>query len=108
MSDTATLDDPQTIQKRKLRMQPFYNVILLNDDDHTYEYVIQMLQEVFGFAPEKGFLLAEEVDREGRVICLTTTFEHAELKVDQIHAFGPDPRLERCRGSMSAELEPVE
>ena len=34
--------------------------------------------------------------------------EHAELKQDQIHAYGPDPTIERCKGSMSAEIEPAE
>jgi ATP-dependent Clp protease adaptor protein ClpS len=46
--------------------------------------------------------------KRGRVIVCTTTLEHAELKRDQIHAFGPDPLLSRSRGSMSAIIEPVE
>lgn len=108
MSDTATIDEPMVERRQKVRMQPRYNVILLDDDDHTFEYVIEMLRDIFGHPIEKGFKLAEQVHEEGRCICLTTTFEHAELKVDQIHSYGPDPRLERCKGSMSAELEPVE
>jgi ATP-dependent Clp protease adaptor protein ClpS len=66
-----------------------------------------MLQQLFGHPPEKGFLLAKEVDTSGRVIVLTTTREHAELKQDQIHAFGPDPMIPRCKGSMSAVIEPA-
>ena len=31
--------------------------------------------------------------------------DHAELKRDQIHAYGPDKHIERCKGSMSATLE---
>ena len=50
-----------------------------------------MLKDLFGHPIEKGFKLAEEVDRTGRAIVLTTTLEHAELKRDQIHAYGPDP-----------------
>ena len=38
----------------------------------------------------------------------TTTFERAELKRDQIHAYGADWRLARCKGSMSASIEPAE
>jgi ATP-dependent Clp protease adaptor protein ClpS len=34
--------------------------------------------------------------------------EHAELKRDQIHAYGKDTLLDRCKGSMSASIEPVE
>src|SRR5947199_1602548 len=111
MSDTLTL--PKTSKRakeqeeKKTKRQPPYNVILLNDDDHSYDYVIGMLQQLFGYPPEKGFLMAEEVDRTGRVIVLTTSMEHAELKRDQIHAFGPDPYIPRCKGSMSADIEPA-
>jgi ATP-dependent Clp protease adaptor protein ClpS len=92
-------------KKRKPKRQPRYNVILWNDDDHTYEYVIQMMMELFRFSPEKGFLIAKEVDTSGKAICLTTTLEHAELKRDQIHAYGPDIALSRCKGAMSATIE---
>ncbi len=94
--------------KEKTRRQPPYHVVLWNDDDHSYEYVIVMLMDVFGYPPEKGFLLAKEVDSQGRVILLTTTLEHAELKRDQIHAYGKDAMIARCKGSMSASIEPAE
>ena len=92
-------------QERRKR-QPRYHVVLWNDDDHTYQYVVTMLQSLFGHPPEKGFLLAKEVDSQGRVIVLTTTREHAELKRDQIHAFGADRLLARSKGAMSATIEP--
>lgn len=100
--------EPEVDYDRPLRYQPMYNVVLLNDDDHSYEYVIVMLKELFGHPFEKGFKMAQEVDETGRVVLLTTTREHAELKQDQIHAYGPDKSIERCQGSMSAEIEPVE
>jgi ATP-dependent Clp protease adaptor protein ClpS len=111
MTETITL--PRTSrrvkeeEKQDIKKQPPYNVILLNDDDHTYDYVIGMLQQLFGYPREKGQLMAKEVDTTGRVIVLTTTKEHAELKRDQIHAFGADPQLPRSKGSMSAMIEPA-
>ncbi len=106
----ATLPDldTDTEEEQKTRRQPPYNVILLNDDDHTYEYVILMLKELFAHPIEKGFILAQEVDRTGRAIICTTSRERAELKQEQIHAYGPDPRLPRCKGSMTAVIEPAE
>jgi ATP-dependent Clp protease adaptor protein ClpS len=89
------------------KRQPRYNVILWNDEEHTYEYVIAMLMELFGYSKEKGFLMAKEVDSRGRVVVLTTTKEHAELKRDQIHAYGKDPYIVACKGSMKASIEPV-
>jgi ATP-dependent Clp protease adaptor protein ClpS len=106
IGQTATERREQTGQKTK--RQPPYHVILWNDNDHSYEYVIKMLLELFGHPLEKGFLMAQEVDTQGRVIVLTTTREHAELKRDQIHAYGKDALIAGCKGSMSATIEPIE
>lgn len=106
MPETTTLPEEKTEERTK--RQPPYHVILLNDNDHTYQYVIHMLQVLFGHPPEKGFEMAREVDTKGRVIVDTTSLERAELKQDQIHAFGPDPLIPRCKGSMSAVIEPAE
>jgi len=106
-SQTGTVTLPDTGREEKTKRQPPYNVVLLDDDDHTYEYVIEMLKAIFGYPPEKGYLLAKEVDTTGRVIVLTTSFEHAELKRDQIHAYGKDRLLERSAGSMTAFIEPA-
>ncbi|MFO0936077.1 MAG: ATP-dependent Clp protease adaptor ClpS [Gemmataceae bacterium] len=108
MSETVTLPDPKVRRDQRVRMQPRYHVILLNDDDHTYEYVIEMLAELFKHPIETGFQMAKEVDEKGRVIVMTTSLELAELKQDQVHAYGPDPRLKRSQGSMTCELEPAE
>ena len=96
---------PATTPRSRPRRQPRYHVVLWNDNDHTYEYVIAMLKQLFGHPPERGFQLAKEVDRKGKAIVLTTTKEHAELKRDQIHAFGGDARLARSKGAMSSSIE---
>jgi ATP-dependent Clp protease adaptor protein ClpS len=97
---------PHRAESARPKRQPRYHVVLWNDDDHTYQYVVTMLRQIFGHPPEKGLLLAKEVDSQGRVIVLTTTKEHAELKRDQIHAFGADRLIARSKGSMSASIEP--
>jgi ATP-dependent Clp protease adaptor protein ClpS len=104
---TATVARPKERKKQKAKGLPPYNVVLLDDDDHSYEYVIFMLKAIFGHPPEKGYELAKEVDATGRVVVATTNLERAELKRDQILAFGPDPLIPRCKGSMSAVVEPA-
>jgi ATP-dependent Clp protease adaptor protein ClpS len=94
-------------QKKKPKRQPRYNVILWDDQFHTPEYVVAMMQKLFGHPVPKGVQIAEQVNNRGRAIVLTTTREHAELKRDQIHAFGKDPMVTACQGSMSASIEPV-
>ena len=96
----------ETKRDTKRKRQHRYHVILWNDNDHTYEYVVVMLRKLFAHPLERGFQLAREVDKRGKAIVLTTTLEHAELKRDQIHAFGADRLIARCKGSMSATIEP--
>ena len=67
-----------------------------------------MMQKLFGHPIEKGMQIAKEVDTQGRAIVLTTTREHAELKRDQIHAYGKDDLIAGCKGSMSATIEPIQ
>ena len=81
---------------------------LWDDDKHTFVYVIHMLRELFGHTLERSQQLAENVDKRGSAICLTTTREHAELKRDQIHAYGKDDLVAGCKGSMSCSIEPEE
>jgi ATP-dependent Clp protease adaptor protein ClpS len=104
---TGTIARPKEEQKRKTEGLPPYNVVLLDDDDHSFEYVIRMLGKLFGHPPDRGYRMAMEIHKTGRVIVATTHLEYAELKRDQIHAFGPDPRIPRCKGSMLATVEPA-
>ena len=104
---TAVLERPlKTKQKTRPKRQPRYHVVLWDDNEHTYDYVIQMMLELFGFPETQGMQIAETVDQAGRAVCLTTTREHAELKRDQIHAYGKDRLIRRCKGSMWASIEP--
>ena len=103
MADTQVIDRSKVVT----RIAPLWHVVLLDDDDHTYDYVIELLERVFGYRESVGYSMACEVDNTGRVICATLPLEHAEVKRDQIHAYGPDYRLAICQGSMTAVLEPA-
>ena len=115
-SAEASIAEPleKTVRRRKRRKdekpkrQPRYQVILWDDNHHTYAYVVVLTMEIFGYPPEKGYQIACEVDTSGRAICMTTTREHAELKRDQIHAFGKDDLIDKCCGSMWSTIEPLE
>lgn len=84
-----------------------WNVVLLNDDDHTYDYVIEMLMRLFLKTADEAYRNAVEVDSVGRTIVMTCEREAAEFARDQIHGFGADWRLPRSKGSMSAVVEPA-
>ncbi len=93
--------------KEKPYILPPFHVVLIDDDDHTYAYVIKMLRELFGFTYEQAYELSTEVDNEGRAVVDTTSKERAEFKRDQIHAFGRDDLLDRSAGSMTSVIEPA-
>jgi len=95
-------------EETEVRQPTRWHVVLLDDDAHTYEYVMRMTQSLFRVPTERAFQIARTVDGQGRAVCLTTHKEHAELKRDQIHAFGRDPLMAVCVGSMSAVIEPAE
>ena len=105
MPQTTTIQEPE-IRERGLET-PLYRVVLLDDDDHTYDYVIEMLQKIFVFSTQEAYRHAEEVDARGRTTLITCELGEAEFARDQIQSYGPDWRLERSKGSMSAIVEPA-
>ena len=111
--ETKTLPGEETTTKKAKeilkspKLVPQFNVVLLDDNDHTYDYVVEMLMKLFGHSQAKAFEMACTVDFTGRVIVDTTSKERAELKRDQIHAYGTDWRIPHCQGSMSATIEPA-
>ena len=66
-----------------------------------------MLNSIFGYDFEKGYIMAKEVDENGRVIVATVHKELAELRQEQILEYGPDPSMPESPGSMRAEIEPA-
>ena len=82
-----------------------WRLVLLDDSEHTYEYVIEMLGALFGYGPKKAFALARLVDTQGRVTLMTAPKSECEAKQSQVHAYGADPRIPTSKGSMSAVVE---
>ena len=106
--DAATavmVPEKKADSEREKRRVPRYHVLLWDSDSHSYEYVERMLRELFGHTKEECHKMAEAVDRDGKVIVLTTTKEHAELKRDQILAYGKDFLIRSCKGSMHSTIE---
>ena len=98
---------PQTHDETRATLAPLYHLVLLDDDDHTYEYVVRMLGDLFGYAVEKAFAIACAVDSSGRAIVETAGHERVLSDQRRIHGYGADPFSARSRGSMSAVIEPA-
>jgi len=105
---TGTTLDTDIDQRTKNQLSRLYHVIILNDEEHTFEYVIEMLQAVFKIPYATAFAHTMEADSTGSSIVLTTNLEEAEQKRDQVHAYGPDWRMPNSRGSVAALVEPAQ
>ena len=119
MESAASITAPTTcressrgIRQRNLqtntRRIPPYNVIIENDEHHTFEWVVQVLKKALGYSVERAHQLTNLAHRTGRAIVCTTHKERAELKRDQILAYGCDFRIASCTSSMRALIEPAE
>lgn len=108
MTQTTAATATRTRTALKTTPPQLWNVVLLDDDQHSYPYVIEMVQRLFGFSLETAFLSAKKVDQDGRVVCKTCHRELAELKVEQIRGYGRDVLVASCTGSMRAIIEPAD
>ena len=95
-------------EKRKRKRLPRYKVILWNDEDHTFQYVINMMRKIFGYDTTRGMIIATGVHTCGKITVATLPLEVAELRRDQIRSFGPDPFLDQSTSSMYATIERLE
>lgn len=104
---TQTAPKHKIDHSTKSRRQPPYHVIVVNDEEHTFEYVIEMLVKVFGHSLSIAETLTWRVHNTGRAIVLTTHKELAELKCEQVLTYGPDPRMSVSKGPLGCYIEPA-
>ena len=103
----SVTSEPGILKEPGEELTSLYNVVLLDDDDHSYEYVIEMVIKLFACSASAAWNHAVEVDTTGRTIVMTCELPQAEFARDQIHGYGADWRMERSKGSMSAIVEPA-
>lgn len=102
---TLTLPKLAEIEEGDVDLDAPWNVVLLDDNAHTYDYVIEMLCDIFKYSVVKAFGMAVEVDTRKRVIVWTGHRELAEMYQERIHDYGADWRMDTSQGSMSCVLE---
>ena len=91
----------ETAEKAQLN----HKVVLFNDEDHTYDYVVEMLTHACKLARERAFRCAVEVDLTGKTIVFYGSLESCENVLGKITAYGPDHRLPHSMSSMNAEIQ---
>jgi ATP-dependent Clp protease adaptor protein ClpS len=68
----------------KLKRPSLYRVVLINDDFTPMEFVVEVLESVFGMERSQATRVMLEVHTKGKGICGTYSYEIAETKVAQV------------------------
>lgn len=102
----------ETEEQTVLKNSPRWNVILLDDPDHTFAYVTDLIVNVFRRSMDDAKALTEEVHRMGRAIVVTCSKERAELYLEQVRSYGNDPFMKLFKGkesgALGVEMEPAD
>jgi ATP-dependent Clp protease adaptor protein ClpS len=104
-----TMVSTRTKEKRgqKTKQIPPYNVILENDDHHSFEFVVEVLRKALGLNEQRAIQYTTEAHTKGRAIVWTGTREVAELKVEQIQSFHEIRADGRKLGPLGVTIEPA-
>ncbi len=68
----------------KIKEPPLYRVVLINDDYTPMEFVVNVLESIFGMERTRATQVMLEVHTKGKGICGVFNFEIAETKVAQV------------------------
>jgi len=71
----------------KTKKPPLYRVVLINDDYTPMEFVVEVLELIFGMDRQQATRIMLEVHTRGKGVCGVFTYEIAETKVAQVCAF---------------------
>lgn len=68
----------------KIKRPPLYRVVLLNDDFTPMEFVVEILESIFGMQRTRATQVMLEIHTKGKGICGVFNFDIAETKVAQV------------------------
>ena len=68
----------------KLKQPSLYRVVLINDDFTPMEFVVYILESIFGMERTRATQVMLEVHTKGKGLCGVYNFEIAETKVAQV------------------------
>jgi ATP-dependent Clp protease adaptor protein ClpS len=78
--DSDVLDKHQEKEATKPKRPPKVKVVLINDDFTPFDFVIRVIQDVFGKTEEEASFLAVMIDQQGRGVCGSYVKDIAEVK----------------------------
>jgi len=88
--------------KPELKEPSMYKVVLLNDDYTPMEFVVTLLERLFGLDREKATRIMLLIHTHGKGVCGIYTYEIAETKVAQVNEYS-----QRHKHPLLCEMEEV-
>ena len=89
MTNTTTLV-PEKIKQEKLIPPSKFQVLLLNDDRTTMEFVVKVLVKFFNKSIEQAEAIMVKIHNDGESICGIYSYDIAQTKVEQVISFSRD------------------
>ncbi len=68
----------------EVKKPPLYRVLLINDDYTPMEFVVDILETIFGMERTRATQVMLEVHTRGKGVCGVYNYEIAETKVAQV------------------------
>jgi ATP-dependent Clp protease adapter protein ClpS len=87
--------------------EPQYAVVLHNDDFNSFGFVIGVLGKVFAYGGPYGFWLSLKVHCTGRSVIWTGALAAAEVKAEEVRAWGADPNGRKGVQPLVVSVEPL-
>ena len=83
-SSRQTGDQVLERHERKTKEPDRHQVVLLNDDYTTMEFVMDVLESIFHKSPAEAYRIMLLVHTQGRGVCGVYTWEIAETKAEAV------------------------
>jgi len=80
MSKTDVIVKPRIQTKTSIQPPSLFNVIYLNDDTTTMEFVVESLKNIFHHSEESAIEITHRIHQEGSSVVSTLPYEIAEQK----------------------------
>ena len=93
-----TLERPDILTELDEETQPDlpWNVILYNDDHHSFDAVIFQVQKATGVSLERAYEITMEAHHKGRAICYTGPLERCEHVADILRQIQLTVEIDQC------------
>ena len=87
--DDPDKDDTLLLERTrpKLKKPPMFKVLILNDDYTPMEFVVHVLEAIFGHNRESATRIMLNVHKSGKGVCGIYSRDIAETKVTQVNSY---------------------